>query len=134
MKLESQILATLLGQSRMKRSKKISVSVNQFGQLPTVLINPRSTTGHIIPGIWLGDPQDFTADGTAYRLVTGTSSSAQPTEPTPCAVRKTQPETVKHGESPPRHSAAPAVCCGHERMCAVFLRREPAPCQGAGPT
>ena len=70
MKIESQILVTLLAQSVMKRSKKTLLSLNQFGQLPTVLVNPRSQTGRVVPGIWLGDPQDFTADGTTYRWVT----------------------------------------------------------------
>ena len=69
-KSKSQIIVTLLTQSLLKKSQKISLSMNQFGQLPAVLINPRSTVGRIIPGIWLGDPQDFTTDGTTYRYLT----------------------------------------------------------------
>ncbi|KGJ79289.1 hypothetical protein GY21_05720 [Cryobacterium roopkundense] len=60
----------LLGRSVMKRSTKIWLRVNDFGQLPTVLVNPRSAHGRIVPGIWLGDPQDFTVDGTTYRWLT----------------------------------------------------------------
>lgn len=67
MQFESHMLATLLRQSVMKRSQKILLSLNRHGQLPTVLINPRSTAGRIVPGIWLGEPKDFTADGTRYR-------------------------------------------------------------------
>ena len=65
-KSKNQIIVTLLKQSAMKKSHKTSLSMNQFGQLPAVLINPTSNTGRIIPGIWLGNPQDFTADGTTY--------------------------------------------------------------------
>ncbi|MBB5641104.1 hypothetical protein [Cryobacterium roopkundense] len=69
MTIEGQIIVTLLGQTAMKRSKTVSLSMNQFGQLPTVLINPRSNAGRAISGIWLGDPQDFTTDGTTYRWI-----------------------------------------------------------------
>ena len=67
MHVERQILATLLRQSVMKRSQRIFLPLNRYGQLPTVLINPRNTAGRIVPGIWLGEPNDFTADGTTYR-------------------------------------------------------------------
>ena len=67
MHVERKMLATLLRQSVMKRSQRILLPLNGHGQLPTVLINPRNTVGRIVPGIWLGQPNDFTADGTRYR-------------------------------------------------------------------
>ncbi|WP_233550749.1 hypothetical protein [Cryobacterium melibiosiphilum] len=67
MQFESHMLATLLRQSVMKRSQRILLGLNRHGQLPAVLINPKSTAGRIVPGIWLGQPNDFAADGTRYR-------------------------------------------------------------------
>ena len=67
MHVKSHMLATLLRQSVMKRSQRILLSLNRHGQLPTILINPRSTAGRIVPGIWLGQPNDFTAVGTRSR-------------------------------------------------------------------
>jgi len=66
---QKEIIVTLLGRNAMTRSQRIPLVVNRFGQLPTVLINPRSRAGHVISGIWLGDPQDLTADGTTYQWV-----------------------------------------------------------------
>jgi hypothetical protein len=72
----SQIVVTLIGHSVMKRSRKIVLDMNRYGQLPTVLINPRSTDGRIVPGIWLGDPHDFASDGTTYRWLTAVDDRA----------------------------------------------------------
>ncbi|MFC5931922.1 hypothetical protein [Cryobacterium melibiosiphilum] len=75
MQFESNVLATLLRQSVMKRSQRIVLSLNRHGQLPTVLINPRNVAGRLAPGIWLGEPNDFVADGTTYRWMSAADYS-----------------------------------------------------------
>ncbi|TFD56691.1 hypothetical protein E3T41_16090 [Cryobacterium sp. Hh38] len=64
------VIVTLRGHNIIKRSTKVTLDTNQFGQLPTVLVNPRSDAGRTLSGLWLGDPQDFGADGTTYRWLT----------------------------------------------------------------
>jgi hypothetical protein len=64
------IIVTLRGHNIITRSTKVTLNTNQFGQLPTVLVNPRSDAGRAMSGLWLGDPRDFGADGTTYRWLT----------------------------------------------------------------
>jgi hypothetical protein len=64
------IIVTLRGHNIFKRSTKVTLNTNQFGQLPTVLVIPRSDAGRTVSSLWLGDPQDSSADGTTYQWLT----------------------------------------------------------------
>lgn len=45
------------------------VPVNRHGQIPAVLVDPKSVAGSVIEGVWLGDSRDYGPDGINYVLI-----------------------------------------------------------------
>jgi hypothetical protein len=45
------------------------VPVNRYGQLPAVLVDPKTIAGPVVEGVWLGDSRNHGADGFNYVLI-----------------------------------------------------------------
>jgi hypothetical protein len=48
----------------------MGVRRNRHGQLPALIVDPQDASGRTLPGMWLGDVQDRSGDGTSYRQLT----------------------------------------------------------------
>lgn len=48
---------------------RVCVDINQYGQLPAVIVDPRTEDGGVLPGTWLGESHNSRPDGTSYRAV-----------------------------------------------------------------
>ena len=46
---------------------RVYVDINQYGQLPAVIVDPATEDGRVLPGTWLGESHDGRPDGTSYR-------------------------------------------------------------------
>lgn len=45
----------------------LGVRPNRHGQLPALIVDPRDSSGRVFVGMWLGDVQDRSSDGTRYK-------------------------------------------------------------------
>lgn len=76
------------GEAQLRAS--FAVPTNAFGQLPSVLVDPRDTRGRVHSGLWLGRSRNDGADAPAYRRVCPEADGAS---------------SVEHGPTTPEHSS-----------------------------
>jgi hypothetical protein len=47
----------------------MGVRPNRHGQLPALIVDPQDSSGRVFVGMWLGDVQDRSSDGTRYKEI-----------------------------------------------------------------
>jgi hypothetical protein len=69
MDITGTVIVRLYRTRNSSRHVTTRVPVNRHGQIPAVLVDPKSIAGPVLEGVWLGDSRDHDSDGINYVLI-----------------------------------------------------------------